>query len=86
MSSESDHTHQQRFRLPLVWWQTYARVTERLGTNRTARILHLIRTDIEEHGDVEDLKALAQGDAELAERRARKGGRPRKTESEAQDG
>ncbi len=78
MSGEADHTHQQRFRIPLVWWQTYARVTERLGTNRTARILELIRADIEQHGDEEDLQALAQGDSELAERRARKGGRPRR--------
>ncbi|MGW4641779.1 hypothetical protein ACWEN6_24895 [Sphaerisporangium sp. NPDC004334] len=83
MADDGDHTHQQRFRLPLVWWQTYARVTERLGTNRTARILELIRADIEQHGDEEDLQALAQGDAELAERRARKGGRPRKVAGDA---
>ncbi|MFN2636846.1 MAG: hypothetical protein ABR585_07465 [Gemmatimonadaceae bacterium] len=78
MTTDSDHTHQQRFRLPLIWWNTYKRVTDRLGTNRTARLLELVRADIEKHGDEQDLEALAQGDAELAERRARKGGRPRK--------
>ncbi|GAA3417633.1 hypothetical protein [Streptosporangium vulgare] len=82
MTTDSDHTHQQRFRLPLVWWNTYKRVTDRLGTNRTARLLALIRDDIEKHGDEQDLEALAQGDAELAERRARKGGRPRKQPEE----
>ncbi|MEU4235616.1 hypothetical protein AB0F17_66110 [Nonomuraea sp. NPDC026600] len=76
---QPDHTHQQRFRIPRVWWDTYARVTERLGTNRTARLLALIRADIEQHGDEHDRRALAQGDVELAERRARKGGRPPKT-------
>ncbi|MGW3352586.1 hypothetical protein ACWDA3_55635 [Nonomuraea rubra] len=78
MADDSDHTYQTRFRVPLVWWKAYERVTERLGTNRAARLLSHIRADIEKHGDEEDLKALAQGDAELAERRARKGGRPPK--------
>lgn len=81
MAEESDHTFQTRLRLPLIWWKTYDRVAKRLGTNRAARILHLIRADIEQHGDKQDLDALAQGDAELAERRARKGGRPPKQAS-----
>lgn len=81
MADESDHTYQTRFRVPLVWWKAYDRVTKRLGTTRAARILEFIRADIEQHADKEDLKALAQGDAELAERRARKGGRPPKASS-----
>lgn len=72
------HTHQTRFRLPLVWWEAYGRVCERLGTNRTARLLHFIREDIRAHGDRRDLAALETGEQELAERRSRKGGRPPK--------
>lgn len=70
------HTPMQRLRIPPAWWTTYKRVTARLGTNRAARIRALIREDIAKHGDAEDLAALARGDAELAERSDRKGGRP----------
>jgi hypothetical protein len=74
----SGHTHHQRFRLPRVLWDAYSRVADRLGTSRTALLLDHIRADITEHGDARDLADLEKADAELAARRARKGGRPRK--------
>ncbi|GAA2875473.1 hypothetical protein GCM10010517_36380 [Streptosporangium fragile] len=70
------HTHHTRFRIPRVMWDAYGRVTARLDTTRTARLLDHIRADIREHGDEQDLKDLAEAEAELSERRSRKGGRP----------
>lgn len=73
-----DRTHQQKFRVPRVWWDAYGRVCDRLETNRTARLLEHIRADLQEHGDTQDLADLEAGEQELAERRSRKGGRPPK--------
>jgi hypothetical protein len=78
-AESGDHTSQQNFRLPRVWWEAYGRVCDRLGISRTARILEHIQSDIREHGDEQDRADLAAGERELAERRSRKGGRPRKT-------
>lgn len=74
------HTHHTRFRIPRVMWTAYGRVTAKLGTDRTADLLAHVRTQIKAHGGPEDLAALEAAEAELAERRSRKGGRPRKTE------
>jgi hypothetical protein len=76
----SGHTHHQRFRIPTVMWKAYERVAKRLDTDRTALLLDHIRTDIREHGDERDLADLEQAEAELAARRARMGGRPRKSQ------
>ena len=75
---DKDHTFSTRFRIPKVMWDAYGRVTERLGTDRSARLLDHIRDDINKHGDAQDLAALNAAEQELTERRARKGGRPKK--------
>lgn len=72
-----DHTHHTRFRIPRVMWEAYGRVTDRLGTTRSARLLDHVRADIKAHGDERDLADLAAAEEELAERRSRKGGRPK---------
>ena len=59
-------------------WRAYGRVYERLGVDRTADLLGHMRRQIEQHGDDDDRADPAEADRELAERRARKGGRPRK--------
>jgi hypothetical protein len=61
-------------------WRAYGRVCERLGIDRTADLLAHMRRQIEQHGDDSDRADLAEADRELAERRARKGGRPRKAD------
>lgn len=81
MADDKDHTFSTRFRVPKVIWEAYGRVTDRLGTDRSARLLDHIRADIEGHGDARDLADLEAGERELAERRARKGGRPKKEQS-----
>jgi hypothetical protein len=73
-----DHTYATRFRIPKRMWDAYGRVTQRLGTDRSARLLDAVRADIKAHGDKQDLKDLAAAEEELAERRSRKGGRPPK--------
>ena len=77
-----DHTHHTRFRIPKLMWDSYGRVTARLGTNRTARLLDHVRADIREHGNEQDLADLEAAEQELIERRSRKGGRPRKPAGE----
>jgi len=59
-------------------WDAYSRVCEQLGRGRSDDLIEHIRRQIAEHGDEEAQAALADADAELAARRARKGGRPRK--------
>ncbi|MFD3917291.1 hypothetical protein [Streptomyces sp. NPDC058603] len=81
MADDKDHTFATRFRVPKVMWEAYDRVTSRLDTDRSARLLDHIRADIKSHGDEQDLAALAEAEQELAERRARKGGRPKKDSS-----
>lgn len=73
------HTGVRRFRVPDLLWDAYEGVCDRLGTDRSKDLLDHIRTVIREHGTPEELAALDRADDELAERRARKGGRPRKT-------
>ncbi|MGW0881422.1 hypothetical protein [Streptomyces sp. NPDC002671] len=58
-------------------WQAYGRVCERLGTDRTNDVLDHMKTRILEHGTDEDRADLERAEKEVAERRARKGGRPK---------
>ena len=70
-------------RVPRSLWRAYGRVCERLGRGRTEDLLAYIRRQVRRHGDETDLADLAAADAELAERRSRKGGRPRKGDAGA---
>ena len=73
----TDHTYSPKFRIPRVMWDAYGRVAKRLETDRTALLIEHVRADITAHGDEQDLADLAKAEQELAERRARKGGRPK---------
>ena len=64
-------------RVPRMMWAAYGRVCARLGRDRTEDLLGHMRERISEHGDEQDLADLADAEAELLERRSRKGGRPR---------
>lgn len=75
----ADRTPTTPIRVPRLMWSAYGRVCQRLGRDRTEDLLTHMRKQIEQHGDEADRADLAAADAELAERRARKGGRPRKT-------
>jgi hypothetical protein len=66
-------------RVPRAMWAAYGRVCARLGHDRSEDLLDHIRERIREHGDETDLADLEAAEAELAERRSRKGGRPTKT-------
>ena len=66
-------------RVPRLMWAAYGRICARLGRDRTEDLLAHMRRQIKKHGDEQDLADLADAEAELAERRARKGGRPRKS-------
>lgn len=79
--SAERHTHHTRFRIPRGMWDAYGRVAERLGTDRTGDLLDHVRAQIRAHGSAQDLADLEAAEHELAERRSRKGGRPRKQAS-----
>lgn len=81
--ANDDHTHHTRFRIPRRMWDAYGRVTERDDTTRSADLLDHVRTVIKAHGTEQDLADLEAAEQELAERRARKGGRPRTTAKES---
>jgi hypothetical protein len=72
----ADRTPTRPIRVPPRMWDAYGRVCARLGTGRAEDLLDRMRERIRAHGDECDLADLAAAEAELAERRARKGGRP----------
>jgi hypothetical protein len=76
MAEKSSRTPTRPIRVPIPLWDAYGRVCERLGTDRTPDLLDHMRERIREHGTAEDLADLERAEQELAERRARKGGRP----------
>jgi hypothetical protein len=76
MTEDADHTYIARVRIPHRLWDAYGRtVGER---ERGADLLNHVRTVITERGDDRARADLAAAEQELAERRARKGGRPPK--------
>lgn len=76
MADQTRRTPTRPIRVPLPLWEAYGRVCARLGTDRTPDLLDHMRRRIIEHGDDQDRADLQRADAELAERRSRKGGRP----------
>ena len=79
----ADHTPAVHIRVPSALWAAYGRICERKGRrDRTEDLFIYKRKQIELMGGEQDLADLAGADAELAERRARKGGRPRKAGTE----
>jgi hypothetical protein len=79
MADSPDHTPTIKIRVPRTLWDAYGRVSGRKGRDRTEDLLAHMRRQIELLGDDQDRADLAAADTELAERRARKGGRPRKS-------
>jgi hypothetical protein len=75
--AESNATPHQPLRVPKRMWQAFGRVCSRRGTSRNARIVEMIRAEIRHHGDRQDKADLEAADAELRERRSRKGIRHR---------
>lgn len=79
----ADRTPTTPIRVPRLMWAAYGRVCARKGSDRTEDLLGHMRRQIELDGDEQDRADLAAADNELAERRARKGGRPPKTADRA---
>lgn len=76
----AEHTPIQRFRAPAPLWSAYESVVKRVhDRSRTEDLIAHIRRTIQRHGTDEEKQLLAQADAEIAERLARKhAGRPPK--------
>ncbi|NUS26062.1 MAG: hypothetical protein HOV92_17820 [Streptomyces sp.] len=78
---DKDHTYSPKFRIPRRLWDAYGTATARQGTDRSADLVDHVRAFIQEHGDEHERAELAAAELELAERRARKGGRPKREPS-----
>ncbi|WP_192806281.1 GIY-YIG nuclease family protein [Streptomyces sp. SS1-1] len=79
--SELDHTYSPKFRIPRRMWDAYGTAASRRGIDRSADLVDHVRAFIKEHGNEHERAELAAAEEELAERRARKGGRPKKEPS-----
>lgn len=78
----TDHTFTTKFRIPRRMWDAYGTAADRQGLDRSADLLDHVRAFIEQHGNEHELAELAAAEQELAERRARKGGRPKRAPHE----
>lgn len=78
---DKDHTYSPKFRIPRRMWDAYGTAATRQGVDRSADLVDHVRAYITEHGNEHELAELAAAEEELAARRARKGGRPRKESS-----
>lgn len=78
----ADTTKSRQFRAPEPLWKAYENVCRRLGVTRAEDLNAHMRDMVTEHGDPLDRQLLAESEAEMAERRARKGGRPPKASAD----
>lgn len=81
MTDATEHTFITRFRIPKRMWQAYGTAAARQGVDRSADLVDHVRAFIEQHGNEQERAELAAAELELAERRARKGGRPKKEQT-----
>jgi hypothetical protein len=77
-ADDKDHTFVTRFRIPRRMWDAYGTAATRRGVDRSADLLDHVRDFIRAHGNEHELAELEAAERELAQRRARRGGRPRK--------
>lgn len=75
---DTDHTFATRFRIPRRMWDAYGTTAKRQGVDRSTDLVNHVRAFIQEHGNEREQAELKAAEQELAERRARKGGRPKK--------
>ncbi|MGW6145031.1 hypothetical protein [Streptomyces sp. NPDC055140] len=73
-----DHTFTTKFRIPRRMWNAYGTAEDRKGVDRSSDLVDHVRDFISTHGNEQELAGLEAAERELAERRARKGGRPKK--------
>ena len=79
-AAEGRTTPVMNIRVPRKMWDAYGRVVARMGKDRTEALTAHMRKMIRDFGDEADREDLAAAETELAERRSRKGGRPRRQE------
>lgn len=77
--STGQHTAYRKFRAPEPLWEAYGSICARVfSRERSEDLVNHMRTVILEHGNAHELELLEKAEQEIAERRSRKGGRPRK--------
>ena len=78
---DKDHTFSPKFRIPRRMWEAYGTAAARQQTDRSADLVDHVRDFLKKHGNEHELAELEAAEQELAERRARKGGRPKKEQN-----
>ncbi|TXJ78611.1 hypothetical protein E2C11_16525 [Streptomyces lavendulae] len=78
---DTDHTFATRFRIPRRMWDAYGTAAKRQGVDRSTDLVDHVRAFIQEHGNEHERAELKAAEQELVERRARKGGRPKKEQT-----
>ncbi|MFE6758030.1 hypothetical protein ACFVDQ_31270 [Streptomyces sp. NPDC057684] len=78
MAETSDRTFSTNFRIPRRLWDADGTAVARNGVDRSSDLVDHVRDFIRKHGNEQELAELEAAEQELAERRARKGGRPKK--------
>lgn len=77
----ADTTKPRQVRVPDDAWTAYDKVCARLGRTRAEDINSHIAQQIRQHGTPAEIALLERAEAEVTERRARKGGRPPKEQA-----
>ncbi|MFB6675814.1 hypothetical protein ACFCWG_25975 [Streptomyces sp. NPDC056390] len=78
MAETSDRTFSTIFRIPRRPWDADGTAVARTGVDRSSDLVDHVRDFIRMRGNEQELAELEAAEQELAERRARKGGRPKK--------
>lgn len=68
----------QHFRAPASLWKAFGNVCAGRGLSPAADLIAHMRRTVRQYGDEGDKALLVAAETELRQRRARKGGRPRK--------
>ncbi|WP_406102961.1 hypothetical protein OG698_11245 [Streptomyces sp. NBC_01003] len=71
------HLHH-KFRIPRRMWDVNGTAAERKRVDRSADLVDHVREFIRPRGNKQELTELESAEQELAERRAREGGRPKR--------
>lgn len=72
MGEDDATTKPRQFRVADALWETYDAVCKRQGRTRAEDLNTHIRREIKRHGTPEEIARIAEADAELKKRQARK--------------
>lgn len=81
-AAKDTHTVNRVVRIPNGLWDVFGEVAGELGMSRAAAVIADMQRLVNKHGTEDQINRMNAAMEDMAERRARKGGRPRKQPSE----